>query len=141
MCKVVNQRLNLLCWWRECIWGRGQRAGWMATAWRLAGWLAGRRDSNLVWRCGAAAASSVRLLVAGELRHWKLPSSGPATILITFITINVHGHCFFHHLEIPCTCFSRITKLMFARGLTLVPSLVVHAEVKIAEQGEEDRIR
>ena len=30
---------------------------------------------------------------------------------------------------------------MFARGLTLVPSLVVHAEVKIAEQGEEDRIR
>ena len=34
-------------------------------------------------------------LVAGELRHWKLPSSGPATILITFITINVHGYAFF----------------------------------------------
>ena len=63
---------------------------------RQLGWLAEwRRDSNLVWRCGAAAASSVRLLVAGELRHWKLPSSGPATILITFITINVHGHYFF----------------------------------------------
>ena len=30
---------------------------------------------------------------------------------------------------------------MFARGLSLVPSLVVHAEVEIAEQGEEDRIR
>ena len=63
---------------------------------RQLGWLAEwRRDSNLVWRCGAAAASSVRLLVAGELRHWKLPSSGSATILITFITINVHSHCFF----------------------------------------------
>ena len=42
-----------------------------------------------------AGDSSDGWLVAGELRHWKLPSSGPATILITFITINVHGHCFF----------------------------------------------
>ena len=94
------------CWWRDNIWSR---AGWWA-----ARMVAGREQPCL--EVGAAAASSVRLLVAGELRPWKLPSSGPATILITFITINVHSHCFFHHLEIPCTCFSRITKLMSARG-------------------------
>ena len=55
--------------------------------------VAGREQPCL--EVGAAAASSVRLLFAGELRHWKLPSSGPATILITFITINVHGYAFF----------------------------------------------
>ena len=63
---------------------------------RQLGWLAGRRR-----------AASLEAAVV---------SSGPATILITFITINVHSHCFFFHHEIPRTSFSRITKLMVARG-------------------------
>ena len=42
---------------------------------RQLGWLAGRRR-----------AASLEAAVV---------SSGPATILITFITINVHSHCFF----------------------------------------------
>ena len=65
---------------------------------RQLGWLAEwRRDSNFVWGSGAAAASSCS--VAGRRRAASLEaavvSSGPATILITFITINVHSHCFF----------------------------------------------
>ena len=59
------------------------------------GWLSGGETATLSGGAVQLRLPLVRLLVAGELRHWKLPSSGPATILITFITINVHSHCFF----------------------------------------------
>ena len=55
---VQSSQLGILVAGGETISGAervGGQLGW------LAGW---RGDSNLVWRCGAAAASSVRLLEA-----------------------------------------------------------------------------